>query len=184
MSADASSAREAFEAWVASPPYEQIVTRLSDDEEKTAWPGQYRLYGVQLAWEAWQAGAAAGSADAGLLRDRIEALIAEWELEPQNAAINNDTYDHYMTGKDAARLGCCKALRAILAAAPPSREPEFERGYRQARADAAALCREYAEDHSDDTRLMMRLIADGIDALTAAGPEETAARDAEAGREE
>lgn len=51
---DEHPAREAFEAWVAAPPYEREVDRQG---EADAWPGQYRDYDLQLAWEAWQAGA-------------------------------------------------------------------------------------------------------------------------------
>lgn len=45
------SSRERFEAWITSSPYEQSVERQSD---KGAWPGQYRSYETQSAWEAWQ----------------------------------------------------------------------------------------------------------------------------------
>lgn len=47
------SARLSFEAWITSPPYQKCVARNSSDEMKSAWPGQYRTYEVQLAWEAW-----------------------------------------------------------------------------------------------------------------------------------
>lgn len=49
------STREAFESWISSPPFERSVDRWPADESKFAWPGQYRVYEVQLAWEAWQA---------------------------------------------------------------------------------------------------------------------------------
>ena len=47
------SVRSAFEAWITAPPMEKDVARNSTDERKSAWPGQYRSYEVQLAWEAW-----------------------------------------------------------------------------------------------------------------------------------
>ena len=47
------SVRSAFEAWITDAPMEKDVTRNSTDERKSAWPGQYRSYEVQLAWEAW-----------------------------------------------------------------------------------------------------------------------------------
>lgn len=47
------SVRSAFEAWITAAPIEKDVTRNSTDETKSAWPGQYRSYEVQLAWEAW-----------------------------------------------------------------------------------------------------------------------------------
>lgn len=47
--------REAFEAWMASPPYENDAERYADHE---SWPGNYKHYPMQLAWCAWQARAA------------------------------------------------------------------------------------------------------------------------------
>lgn len=47
------SVRSAFEAWITDPPMEKDVARNSTDDRKGAWPGQYRSYEVQLAWEAW-----------------------------------------------------------------------------------------------------------------------------------
>lgn len=47
------SARLAFEHWITLPPMEKDIARNSTDETKSAWPGQYRAYDVQLAWEAW-----------------------------------------------------------------------------------------------------------------------------------
>jgi hypothetical protein len=32
---------------------EKDIARNSADESLSAWPGQYRSYEVQLAWEAW-----------------------------------------------------------------------------------------------------------------------------------
>ena len=48
------SARLEFEAWIKSPPYERDVYRYPNDAEHEAWPGHYRIYEVQLAWEAWR----------------------------------------------------------------------------------------------------------------------------------
>ena len=45
--------RSQFESWISAPPYERSVDRFPDDQEKWAWPGQYRDIAVQLAWEAW-----------------------------------------------------------------------------------------------------------------------------------
>lgn len=43
--------REAFEAWISAPPYERSVERQG---ENGSWPGQYRSYETQAAWESWQ----------------------------------------------------------------------------------------------------------------------------------
>jgi hypothetical protein len=53
MMAEAKS-REKFEAWISAPPTELSIERNSEDEEVSAWPGQYSDYQVQLAWEAWE----------------------------------------------------------------------------------------------------------------------------------
>ena len=45
------SGREAFEAWISAPPFEQSVSRLN---ASSAWPGSYRDIATDLAWQAWQ----------------------------------------------------------------------------------------------------------------------------------
>lgn len=47
--------RDQFEAWISAPPYERSLSRHTNDAARTAWPGQYRNYEVELAWNAWQA---------------------------------------------------------------------------------------------------------------------------------
>jgi hypothetical protein len=45
------AARAAFEAHFSKPPYQWGFGRFA---EYGAWPGHYRNYAVQCAWEAWQ----------------------------------------------------------------------------------------------------------------------------------
>lgn len=45
--------RDTFEMWIIKPPIECDVSRWS--KEESVWPGQYKNYPVQLAWEAWLA---------------------------------------------------------------------------------------------------------------------------------
>lgn len=73
---DDGSARESFERWITSPPLEKDITRNSTDEEKSAWPGQYRSYEVQLAWEAWCA--AIEDADTLAAHDGIDGRRRWW----------------------------------------------------------------------------------------------------------
>lgn len=47
--------RESFEKFVSAPPFEYRTERMT---ELSAWPGNYRVLAVQLAWEAWKARAA------------------------------------------------------------------------------------------------------------------------------
>lgn len=54
MSDPTTTSRKAFEQWISAPPIEKEVLRYPADETKYAWPGSYRDYKVQLAWEAWQ----------------------------------------------------------------------------------------------------------------------------------
>jgi len=45
--------RVLFEGWISGEPYTRSVERWPV-RARVAWPGQYRDYTVQLAWEAWQ----------------------------------------------------------------------------------------------------------------------------------
>ena len=47
----AKDSRSRFEAWVSAPPIEKSVERFGPEG---SWPGHYRDYGVQLAWESWR----------------------------------------------------------------------------------------------------------------------------------
>jgi hypothetical protein len=53
MTIDIKEQRNLFEQWISQPPYERSISRWEADR-KRAWPGQYKNYDVQLAWEAWQ----------------------------------------------------------------------------------------------------------------------------------
>jgi hypothetical protein len=44
--------REAFETWVASRHASSLRFAFDDTDN---YPGHYKNYSVQLAWEAWQA---------------------------------------------------------------------------------------------------------------------------------
>jgi hypothetical protein len=48
--------RAAFEAFICGPPFELDVRRFPDDDT-SAWPGSYKKSYVELAWQAFQAGA-------------------------------------------------------------------------------------------------------------------------------
>lgn len=43
--------RAQFETWISAPPYERSIERQGDNG---SWPGQYRSYETQAAWESWQ----------------------------------------------------------------------------------------------------------------------------------
>jgi hypothetical protein len=46
--------REAFEAVINNPPFELDVSQYPKNDS-SAWPGDYRVYDVSLAWKIWQA---------------------------------------------------------------------------------------------------------------------------------
>lgn len=48
------SGRLAFEAWITAPPYEKDIIRWPENDFRFSWPGHYKDYAVQLAWEAWE----------------------------------------------------------------------------------------------------------------------------------
>lgn len=48
---DENAERVAFERWISSPPFEHMCDRNS---ETSAWPGAYKRYETELAWEAWK----------------------------------------------------------------------------------------------------------------------------------
>jgi len=52
--------RKAFEAAISEPPYEHSTERCDEDSRTSSWPGQYRDYTVQLAWEMFKAGVVYG----------------------------------------------------------------------------------------------------------------------------
>lgn len=52
---DIDQVRREFEKWIRSPPFEKSCLTYPDMPEKYAWPGSYRSYEVQLAWESWKA---------------------------------------------------------------------------------------------------------------------------------
>jgi len=49
--------RRAFENWISAAPYERDITRNPEGSSDQSWPGHYRDYEVQLAWDAWDAAA-------------------------------------------------------------------------------------------------------------------------------
>jgi hypothetical protein len=45
--------RHEFEKFLAAPPFDKNLARWPNDARYT-WPGQYKDYAVQLAWEVVQ----------------------------------------------------------------------------------------------------------------------------------
>ena len=70
--------REAFEAKFSQPPYEFEMDRCGPD---SSWPGGYREYHVQCAWEGWQAGAAAEQEACAKLCDDIDTHCERYDID-------------------------------------------------------------------------------------------------------
>lgn len=51
--------RADFEALISAPPYDHNCERWPDDRAAAPWPGQYRRYKTELAWQFWRAALAA-----------------------------------------------------------------------------------------------------------------------------
>lgn len=81
--------RQQFEAWFREPPYEFPMKRGTAD---AGWPGQYRDYSVQCAWEGYQAAlsspAVVALVAAGdfLAMNGTDGMVRRWEAA--KAAIN------------------------------------------------------------------------------------------------
>ena len=78
------NSRERFEADISGPPYELSTERFP---AHSSWPGNYRDYRVQLAWDIWQA-AEAGAAKrcAEICRDVANGTEPEeFALDAANA---------------------------------------------------------------------------------------------------
>jgi len=91
----------------ALAPYEFDMARWPENSTKTAWPGNYKFYHVQCAWEAWQAAIASMAAPApdifAAAKVLAECMDYPWEFMPSQ-------------GRDTMRAH----VRAVLAAAFPT----------------------------------------------------------------
>jgi hypothetical protein len=66
--------RQSFEQWITAPPFERSINRHGPDK---AWPGHYCEYEVQLAWEAYERGAASNSTCIRLYMSDIDKSALE-----------------------------------------------------------------------------------------------------------
>lgn len=102
-----SDQRDRFEAWAKAPPREWNIDIAGP---KLAWPGQYKIYHVESAWQAWQAACPDG-----------------WQAVPSEPIEDQIDAGCEATG-ECERLGEChhdcdcsvapKVYRAMLSAAP------------------------------------------------------------------
>jgi hypothetical protein len=69
--------RDEFESWISLPPFEHMCDRNSN---KSAWPGAYKRYETELAWEAYQAAHAKQQKRIDGLKNMLEDVVNEIEL--------------------------------------------------------------------------------------------------------
>lgn len=120
--------RERFEAWISAPPFEHMCDRRPMDERVTCWPGQYKRYETELAWEAWQAALAQpeqrGEAwyghrfkerEPGIWRCDCKCDITLYQAPPVQITLNNsDEQPAPAVPDDTARLNWLEAREASL----------------------------------------------------------------------
>lgn len=102
--------REAFEAFMSSPPYERDVARFPDNAT-SAWPGNYKAIDIDLAWCAWQVRASKAAASTqGTAEPRSRALHPTWYADNLNvpapqaalpAGVTEAMVTAYLTANDA-----------------------------------------------------------------------------------
>lgn len=100
--------REEFEKWITSPPFEMNIDRFT---ESGTWPGNYRVYAVQLAWCAWE--------DAAKQENEACKQIAEAEalrVDKLNDTIAKDVGEGaiYLSGKAVAAARIATAIEARM----------------------------------------------------------------------
>lgn len=118
--------REEFEAWITSAPLEKPVHR---NPESNIWPGQYKSYEVQLAWEAWQASRAALMTyhRCSEHRKEIAALQAECEKLRERMAEVKELLGFYLNGGSNYREDAERAEKIINEALAGSRHEPKQR---------------------------------------------------------
>lgn len=95
--------RQLFEKIISAPPFEKSVERWEDNPGKRAWPGNYKDYPVQLAYEVCQDYAEATGAEVARLqaentwlKDRLAAIERAAEGLPKMQPVG--TVRHWDVG--------------------------------------------------------------------------------------
>lgn len=76
--------REAFEAWAKKPPREFYLARNPD---AAAWPGNYKDYHVECAWQAWQAAQQAQWQQIESAPRNGEPILVNWYGSASDSAV-------------------------------------------------------------------------------------------------
>lgn len=79
--------RKEFEKWISALPFEKSIERFS---EKEFWPGDYKSYEVELAWDSWQEVSKRALAEIKKLRsenDMLKGRINNLRLQPKTPGL-------------------------------------------------------------------------------------------------
>lgn len=101
--------RKQFEAWISSPPFEHMCDRNS---ENSAWPGAYKRYETELAWEAWQAAISSEREACAELCD--EYGIDKWNLykgRKPYTGVEEGRAEDYVQGQSDGADNCAQLIR-------------------------------------------------------------------------
>lgn len=102
---DNDAARDAFEEWLKSPPFERSVARFP---EGSAWPGNYVEIDIDFAWCAWQD--AADFWKGNKLMEMKKSALAQFrdcDGFDHNCVRCDEMADHDMDTKYIGEMGTC-----------------------------------------------------------------------------
>lgn len=115
--------RAAFEATFSKAPYEFDMARWRMDDPKAPWPGNYKRYNVQCAWEGYQVGASSQAASAS-------SAAAQPDTAPMYKALQDayvvligiNCYPHMKSfASEKAQADIEAILHAVPLPAPPAK---------------------------------------------------------------
>ena len=104
--------RQAFEAFITAPPFEMGISRFDD---RGAWPGSYKSYETDLAWQSWQAATAAAMTEALAHIDALTAEVSASDIaiaEYRQQCLDNAAEIARLRAESEERLQNCAALVA------------------------------------------------------------------------
>ena len=108
--------REAFEHDLSKSPFEFDMDRWPDNAP-VDWPGSYKQYHVQCAWDAWQARAALSAGDA------VDAQRYRWLMDNCTLGIKQNGVGWILNTSACVAPDCIKDVGAAIDAAMRKGQP-------------------------------------------------------------
>jgi hypothetical protein len=87
---------EEFEEWVSDPPIDANISKYGLD---SSWPGQYRKYSVQLAYDAWNHQQSKLDAKDNIIDEQAKK-ITDLEIINDNLSSSNRQIAELLDAKD------------------------------------------------------------------------------------